>query len=48
MRQRPASAKAAAHWLTDQGVMEQFRVAAEVGTEDAGAYAPFQELNQWV
>ena len=48
MLQRPASAKAAARWLISQGVMEQFRAAAETGAKDAGAYTPFQELDEWV
>ena len=48
MLQHPASARQTVRWLISQGVMEQFRVAKEVGEEDMGRYAPFSELENWV
>ena len=47
MLQRPASAKATAQWLTRQGVMEQFRTAAEIEAEVVAGHAPLQGLGGW-
>jgi hypothetical protein len=38
---RPTCAKHAARWLVRAGVLDQFRVAAEIATEDIRGYKAF-------
>lgn len=44
---RPTSVKQVAHWLICTGVMDQFRVAAEVAEEDIGKYKAFLAAEEW-
>ena len=44
---RPESAKHAARWLVRAGVLEQFRVAAEMAEEEIEGYRPFQTAEEW-
>jgi len=44
---RPDCAKHAARWLTRSGIMDQFKVAAEIVMEDVGGYQPFAEAEEW-
>ncbi len=39
---RPECAKHAARWLVRAGIMDQFRVAAEIAWEKTGEYRAFQ------
>jgi hypothetical protein len=43
---RPACARHAARWLVRAGVLDQFRVAAEIATEDIGGYKAFPEAEE--
>jgi len=45
--QRPSSAKHAARWLVRSGVMEQFKLAAEIAEEDTREYQAFPEVEWW-
>jgi hypothetical protein len=44
---RPASAKHAARWLVRIGVLDQFRVAAEIAIEDIKGYKAFPAAEEW-
>jgi len=44
--QRPAIAAHAARWLVQSGVMEQFRVAAEIAKETIGDPVPCEDA-EW-
>ena len=44
---RPECAKHAARWLVRAGVLEQFRVAAEVAGERVEEYQAFLEAEGW-
>jgi hypothetical protein len=44
---RPDCAKHTARWLTRSGIMEQFKMAAEIRIEDIGGYQPFEEARKW-
>jgi hypothetical protein len=44
---RPASAKYAARWLVRAGVLDQFRVAAEIAMEDIKGYKAFPAAEEW-
>lgn len=43
----PGCAQHAARWLIRCGLMEQFRVAAEIAEEDVSGYGPFQDAGEW-
>jgi hypothetical protein len=43
----PASAKYAARWLVRAGVLDQFRVAAEIAMEDIKEYKAFPAAEKW-
>ena len=47
MLSKPESAKAAARWFVQQGILEQFDTAKEIEAEDASQYMPFQSLESW-
>ena len=47
MLSKPESAKAAARWFVQQGILEQFNTAKEIMAEDASQYMPFQGLESW-
>lgn len=47
MLSQPDSARIAAKWLIQQNVMEQFRTAKEIGTEDVRGHVPLPEIGQW-
>jgi hypothetical protein len=44
---RPDYAKHAARWLTRSGIMDQFKVTAEIMMEDVRGYQPFAEAEEW-
>ena len=44
---QPDCVKHAARWLTRSGIMDQFKVAAEIVMEDVGGYQPFAEAEEW-
>jgi hypothetical protein len=44
---RPECARHAARWLVRTGVLEQFRTAAEIATEETEGYRPFQDAEEW-
>jgi hypothetical protein len=43
----PACAKHAARWLVHAGVLDQFRVAAEIAEEDIKGYKAFPAAEEW-
>jgi hypothetical protein len=43
---RPDYAKHVARWLTRSGIIDQFKVAAEIVIEDVGGYQPFAEAEE--
>jgi hypothetical protein len=44
---RPQCAKHAARWLVHAGVLDQFRVAAEIAKEDTKGYKVFPAAEEW-
>src|SRR5436190_6276916 len=44
MLSKPESAKVAARWFVQQGILEQFNTAKEIKAEDVSQYMPFQGL----
>ncbi len=43
----PGRAQCAAKWLIYRGVMDQFRLAAEIEGEEVLDYEPFPDANDW-
>ena len=48
MLSKPVSAKLAARWFVQQGILEQFNTMKEIEAEDASLYMPFQGLESWM
>jgi hypothetical protein len=44
---RPACVKYAARWLVHAGVLDQFRVAAEIAEENIKGYKAFPAAEEW-
>jgi hypothetical protein len=44
---RPLYAKHAARWLVHAGVLDQFKVAAEIAKEDIKKYRAFPAAEEW-
>jgi hypothetical protein len=44
---RPECVRHAARWLVRSGIMDQFRIAAEIEQEDRSGYRPFDSAEWW-
>ena len=45
---QPISARAAAKWFVQSGMLPQFNVSRDIIQEDVSNYAPFDGVDQWI